>query len=341
MKKLSLILILAVSVFIAGTAIVQAVESSSEGISGYINNFYKTAIILGGVAAILVIIIGGLMWATSGAIDQKNKGRDLITSAIWGLVLLLGAFIILNTINPELTDLSEPGGVGEGIAGLGTEDLTTGGPEGNPYSCLYHQEVENLEPCPEGEKAVDLINDDGELTCCDSLPKCEGVENCTPPSTIELAPDESAKLECRKSDGTIREGYYATCASILGIGITEPKCLKEVGATFPGKLASCSGNNSDLKPMCLRTSPTGYRIVCAKEAEKDIYIPDCKRKSTCENNLETKSVTINLGGAWGTAAYYPEEEESDEKAQCVNYVYRKWSFTDWKYADLEGLKLCP
>jgi hypothetical protein len=161
-KKSSLILILAVSVFIAGTAIVQAVESSSGGISGHINNFYNTAIILGGVAAILVIITGGLMWATSGAIDQKNRGRDLITSAIWGLVLLLGAYIILNTVNPELTDLSEPRGVGEGITGLDTGDLTVGGPEDDPYSCLF----QDLPECPEG-KATDEDNlKDGKIACC-------------------------------------------------------------------------------------------------------------------------------------------------------------------------------
>ena len=284
------------------------------------------------------------MWTTSGAIDQKNRGRDLITSAIWGLVLLLGAFIILNTVNPELTDLSEPGSkdnlVGEGIAGLGTEDLTTGGPEGNPYSCLYHQEVENLEPCPEGEKAVDLINDDGELTCCDSLPKCEGVEACTPPETIYLAPDKDAELECKKSDGTTREGYYPVCASIAGLSTIKPYCLKEGSLTVLPKNASCSGGDPDIKPMCLRTSLTAYRIVCAKEETGSLQaVPDCKGNHTCENDWRTKSVTINLGGAWGGAAFYPENDIS--KAKCVNYVYKEWSFTDWKGAKIEGLKTCP
>lgn len=343
-KKSSLILILAVSVFIAGTAIVQAVESSSEGISEYINNFYNTAIILGGVAAILVIIIGGLMWTTSGAIDQKNRGRDLITSAIWGLVLLLGAYIILNTINPELTDLSEPD-VGGGIAGLGTGDLITGGPEDNPYLCLYQTNTD-IDPCPEGEKAVNNIDDQGELTCCDSLPRCENVKDCTPPLTKYLAPDESAKLECKKSDGTTREGYYPVCASLAGIGVVEPWCLKEGTVMAIPKRASCSGGDPDLKPMCLKTGAlSGYRIVCAKKAELSLTVPNCKGSPACENNWYTKDVTINLGGGWATAAYYPENDISPENkisnARCVNYVYRKWSFTDWKYAKLEGLKSCP
>jgi len=334
-KKSSLILILAVSVFIAGTAMVQAVESSSGGISGYIDNFYNTAIILGGVAAILVIIIGGLMWATSGAIDQKNMGRDLITSAIWGLVLLLGAYIILNTINPELTDLSEPGGVGEGIAGLGTGVLVTD----DPYSCLLQPE---LNPCLEG-KATDESNltEEGGLTCCNPVVKCVGVQDCTPPLTGELAPDESAELECKKSDGTTREGYYPVCASIAGLSTIKPYCLKEGSLTVLPKNVSCSGGDPDLKPMCLRTSPTAYRIVCAKEETGSLQaVPDCKG-DTCKDAIITTTVTIYLGGTWGGAAYYPENNTDKSGAQCVNYVYREWGFTDWKYADLEGLKPCP
>jgi len=329
-KKSSLILILAVSVFIAGTAIVQAVESSSEGISGYINNFYDTAIILGGVAAILVIIVGGLMWATSGAIDQKNRGRDLITSAIWGLVLLLGAYIILNTVNPELTDLSEPGSVGEGIVGLGTGGLVTGNPGEDFYSCAIQTE---LSPCPEGTTANDNLDQNGNPTCCNPVVECVGVQVCTPPLTGELAPDESASLECE-------EGYYPVCASIAGLSTIKPYCLKEGSITVLPKNVSCSGGDPDLKPMCLRTSPSGYRIVCAKEETGSLQaVPDCKGNHTCENNWHTKNVTINLGGAWGGAAYYPENDIS--KAKCVNYVYREWSFTDWKYAKLEGLKPCP
>jgi len=323
-KKSSLILILAVSVFIAGTAMVQAVESSSGGISGYIDNFYNTAIILGGVAAILVIIIGGLMWATSGAIDQKNMGRDLITSAIWGLVLLLGAYIILNTINPELTDLSEPGGVGEGIAGLNTGGLVTGNPGEDFYSCAIQQ---NLNPCPEGTIAKNSLSEQGDPTCCNPVVKCGGVEVCASSSMIEVVPDKDAEVVCDK------EGYT-------------PGCLNDVVKCFKGILslntAKCSGSNTSLDPVCMRTGTgNNYEPVCVEDGitEGRIEVPNCKGNNTCENNWETTNITIHLGGAWGKAAYYPENNIGN--AQCVNYVYRKWSFTDWKYADLEGLKPCP
>ena len=319
MKKLSLILILAVSVFIAGTAMVQAVESSSGGISEYINNFYKTAIILGGVAAILVIIVGGLMWTTSGAIDQKNRGRDLITSAIWGLVLLLGAFIILNTVNPELTDLSEPGGVGEGIAGLDTGGLVTGNPGEDFSSCAIQTE---LSACPEGTTANDNLDQNGNPTCCNPVVECVGVKACAPYLTYELE-----SYEAGNCDGEGYEGYEPGCSSGRG------KCIK--GILF--KPLKCDG---DLKPRCLATGAFKAEAVCVEkdDMEEKILVPNCKGNHTCEDNLETTDERIKLGGAWGRAAYYPENDIN--KAECVNYVYRKWSFTDWKFADLEGLKPC-
>jgi hypothetical protein len=72
--------------------------------------------------------------------------------------------------------------------------------------------------------------------------------------------------------------------------------------------------------------------------KEKILIPKCKGDDTCEDNWYTTNVTINLGGAWGVAAYYPKNDI--DAAMCVNYVYKKWSFTDWKYADLEELKPC-
>jgi hypothetical protein len=60
----------------------------AQGITGSINKFYNTALGLGGMAAVAVIVIGAIYYTTSGAIDKKNLGKEMITSAIWGLVLL-------------------------------------------------------------------------------------------------------------------------------------------------------------------------------------------------------------------------------------------------------------
>ncbi len=75
----------------------------------YIIGVYRFGLEVGGLLAMAIIVYAGLKRATSagnaGAISDAN---DMITNAIWGLVLLFGAFVILNTINPNLTKLSLP-----------------------------------------------------------------------------------------------------------------------------------------------------------------------------------------------------------------------------------------
>lgn len=80
-------------------------------IGEYIKKLYETAIGVGGIAAVAVIVFGAIYITLSGSSPQRRQeGRSYIIAAIWGIVLLLGAYIILNTINPQLVTLSPPGG---------------------------------------------------------------------------------------------------------------------------------------------------------------------------------------------------------------------------------------
>lgn len=69
----------------------------------YINTLYRLAI---GVAAILVVlrlIYAGVQYMFSEVITNKGKAVEDIKNALLGLVIILGAVTILNTINPEIT----------------------------------------------------------------------------------------------------------------------------------------------------------------------------------------------------------------------------------------------
>ncbi|MDD5318396.1 MAG: pilin [Candidatus Pacebacteria bacterium] len=72
----------------------------------YLNSMYKLGIAAAGVLAVIMIVVGGIQYMTSEAIGSKEEGKDRIWSAIWGLVLALMSFIILNTINPKLLNLN-------------------------------------------------------------------------------------------------------------------------------------------------------------------------------------------------------------------------------------------
>ena len=60
-----------------------------------------------GIAAVLamvMIVVGGLQYMTSELVSSKQAGRERITHAILGLLLALGAYVILNEINPNLVN---------------------------------------------------------------------------------------------------------------------------------------------------------------------------------------------------------------------------------------------
>ncbi|MFA6269662.1 MAG: pilin [Candidatus Paceibacterota bacterium] len=89
----------------------------------YVPAIFKLAIGLSTVAAVLMIVIGGFEYMTTDAIQGKSAGKERIKNAVFGLILVIGAWLILFTINPNLininldigsvTTTAPPGGGGE------------------------------------------------------------------------------------------------------------------------------------------------------------------------------------------------------------------------------------
>jgi hypothetical protein len=60
---------------------------------------------LAAILALLMIVVGGYITMTSaGNAARASMGKGYITSSIIGLVLLFGAYLLLNTINPDLVN---------------------------------------------------------------------------------------------------------------------------------------------------------------------------------------------------------------------------------------------
>ena len=85
-----------------GTAI------TKTSIGDYINAIYKWAVGALIVLAVVMIMVAGFQWMTaggSGSAITKAKGR--ITQALIGLLLGIGAYTLLNFINPSLVNLRD------------------------------------------------------------------------------------------------------------------------------------------------------------------------------------------------------------------------------------------
>jgi len=80
--------------------------SSVCGPADYLSGIYKLAVGIAVVLAAIMIVYGGIIWSTSGGNPSRQKeARSHITQAIFGLVILLASYLILNTINPALVNL--------------------------------------------------------------------------------------------------------------------------------------------------------------------------------------------------------------------------------------------
>lgn len=70
----------------------------------WLESLFTILIVIAGLLALIMIVVGGITYLTSESFGEKGKGKGYIINAITGLVLALGAWVILNTINPELAE---------------------------------------------------------------------------------------------------------------------------------------------------------------------------------------------------------------------------------------------
>ena len=70
----------------------------------YINLLYKMSISIAALLAVVKKVIAGAKYMLSDVVTNKSDAKKDIQGALLGLLLILGAVVILNTINPALTD---------------------------------------------------------------------------------------------------------------------------------------------------------------------------------------------------------------------------------------------
>lgn len=68
----------------------------------YLNIIIKIFFGICAALAMLMIIIGGIQYMTSELMSSKESAKESITHAIFGFLLALSAYLILNTLNPDL-----------------------------------------------------------------------------------------------------------------------------------------------------------------------------------------------------------------------------------------------
>jgi len=102
---------------------IQAGIADKDPLSLLILYFYTMSVMVVGIVAFGVIIMAGFKILTSGANPGlRNEAKSQLQAAITGIVILLGSWLILNTINPELVLLHKPGESPGTVSGISTFD---------------------------------------------------------------------------------------------------------------------------------------------------------------------------------------------------------------------------
>jgi len=165
-------------------------------------NFYDTSLGIGAILALGIITYGGILYTISaGNVSRQSDARKWITSALLGLLLLFGSFVIMAAINPQLTRL---------------DDVVLGENIESPFSLTPIPlppdfPEENLPPliCVEKGNRCDF-----DAECCNST--CLGPGICDPAvdDPTDLIPECREVCERKLGPGTAECLSLAPCPEI-------------------------------------------------------------------------------------------------------------------------------
>ncbi len=79
-----------------------ALRNGSIDFSALVNSGYKLILAILAMITVGSIVFYGIQYMVTGGIEIKKNALKHATNAFYGLLLLVFAFILLNTINPEL-----------------------------------------------------------------------------------------------------------------------------------------------------------------------------------------------------------------------------------------------
>lgn len=83
----------------------KATLQSTINMSDFFQYAFNILIALAAVTAVFMMVWGGFLYVTTDSWDDKKNGKEYFKNALYGFLMILGAYIILKTINPKLVSL--------------------------------------------------------------------------------------------------------------------------------------------------------------------------------------------------------------------------------------------
>ncbi|MBI4458253.1 hypothetical protein HY633_04790 [Candidatus Uhrbacteria bacterium] len=288
----------------------------------YVVTVYRYSVSVAGIIAAVIMMIGGFQYLTAGGdAGRVTQGKERIVDALVGLFLTLAAYLILNTINPDLVKLQLPRlpmiKRQEFVRCLATENCF---PCGQTYGVL---------PIPEGSKPPTNPCDPSAVT--------------TDPQKIQQAVAECTGKGCGKACGT-SVGF--NCREVSAkITAADERCNKDQaaadssapkpsfvcwGCTVDGGDCSPSGSNpACCGGFCGQSKCTNGQVGAHCDAKSDCATGICNTSygnictsgevgSPCNSTAECKSgYKCSTSGTFTNVCTPGEKFSScDSNSQC-------------------------
>lgn len=167
----------------------QGVVANSSGLASFFNNLYKYLIGLAAVLAVIMIIWGGLEISTKDSVSKKQDGKERITQAILGLVLVLSPVLVFSIINPRILNLS-----------IGLSPLTLPTPAPASGGAPAAQTPPVPPPVPSGATTIGLYPCAGNNCSAAERACSQNPQRSAGPSTYAIP---VPSVVCVRSDGTV------------------------------------------------------------------------------------------------------------------------------------------
>ena len=206
-----------------------------------------------GIAAMFMIVIGGFRYLTAaGNAAALSEAKDIIYSALYGLLLAISVWVIVSTINPDLVYLKEPGTT------VSLED----------YNCMLVGTACNTDAQGDGCKAGSSVDLDCPLVGADCNPGNGCMIGPCPTPDPDCAYKEccsgycnsSADGKCKPVLASCKDASWFNSGSLDDNGVLKCKCLSGM-IIDKGAYSDCKeACASDLEwaaanmPPCVRTS---------------------------------------------------------------------------------------
>ena len=81
---------------------IPGLPQSGSDFAGFLNGMFKLLFTIGGMVAVASLVYGGITYMVSEIVGKIEWAKRQMREALWGLALLVAAWLILYTINPDL-----------------------------------------------------------------------------------------------------------------------------------------------------------------------------------------------------------------------------------------------